>query len=66
MRPVGLRVTGCIPVNVPDHITIAGAMRCMVPDGRSFVRAVQDGATRSLDDDEMKEFMAELGKVSGR
>jgi hypothetical protein len=38
----------------------------MVPDGRSFVRAVQDGITRSLDDQEMKEFMAELGKVSGR
>jgi hypothetical protein len=41
-------------------------MRCLVPDGRSFVRAVEDGITRSLDDEEMKEFIAELGKISGR
>lgn len=56
----GLYSCGC------EHMTIADALRCMVPDGRSFVRAVQDGITRSLDDQEMKEFMAELGKVAGR
>lgn len=56
----GLYSCGCA------HATIAEAMRCMVPDGRSFVRAVEDGLTRSLDDVEMKEFMAELGKVSRR
>lgn len=47
-------------------MTIADAMRCMVPDGRSFVRAVEDGLTRSLDDHEMKEFIAELGRFSRR
>jgi hypothetical protein len=38
----------------------------MAPDGRSFVRAVEDGTTRSLDDVEMKEFMAELGRAQRR
>jgi hypothetical protein len=56
----GLYSCGC------GHRTIGAAMGCMVRDGRSFIRAVQDGTTRSLDEVEMKEFLAELGKVSGR
>lgn len=56
----GLYSCGC------GHPTIDAAMGCLVRDGRSFIRAVQDGVTRSLDDVEMKEFLAALGKVPGR
>jgi hypothetical protein len=56
----GLYSCGC------RHLSIADAMRCMVPDGRSFVRAVEDGITRSLSDEELREFLMELGKLSER
>lgn len=48
------------------HKSIRDAMRCLVPDGRSFIRAVEKGISRSLDDPEWKEFLTELGRVSGR
>ena len=56
----GLYSCGC------GHDTISGAMRCMVPDGRSFVRALQAGITRSLNDGELGEFLIELGKLAER
>jgi hypothetical protein len=56
----GLYSCGC------GHATIAEAIKCMAPDGRSFVRAVQEGISRSLNDCELGEFLVELGKVSER
>lgn len=35
-------------------------MSCLIPDGRSFIRAVENGTTRSLDDAELKEFLGAL------
>jgi hypothetical protein len=35
-------------------------MGCLIPDGRSFIRAVENGTTRSLDDAELREFLAVL------
>ncbi len=35
-------------------------MNCLIPDGRSFIRAVEKGTTRSLDDAELKEFLGAL------
>jgi hypothetical protein len=35
-------------------------MTCLIPDGRSFIRAVEKGTTRSLDDAELKEFLGAL------
>lgn len=49
----GLHSCGC------RHETIASAMGCVIPDGRTFIRAVQEGGlTRSLDDRELTEYMA--------
>ncbi|HST77421.1 MAG TPA: hypothetical protein VLN58_02920 [Verrucomicrobiae bacterium] len=50
----GLYSCGC------NHETIEAAMICLVPDGRSFIRAVENGITRSLDDAELKEFLGAL------
>ena len=50
----GLYSCGC------DHETIESAMSCLIPDGRSFIRAVENGTTRSLDDAELKEFLGAL------
>ena len=48
------------------HASIEEALRCMRRDGTSFVRAVENGVTRSLDDTEIGEYLMALGKVSGR
>lgn len=47
----GLYSCGC------RHESVTAAMRCVVPDGRTFIRAVQGRVTRSLDDHEFKEFL---------
>jgi hypothetical protein len=41
-----------------EHESVAAAMGCVIPDGRTFIRAVQGGVTRSLDDHELAEFRA--------
>ena len=49
-----------------EHRTIAEAVACMARDGKSFVRAVQGGTSRSLSDEEFPEFLSALGKSSER
>jgi hypothetical protein len=44
-----------------QHESIAQAMACMTTEG-SFLRAVDRGTERSLDEDEMRTFLIELGK----
>jgi hypothetical protein len=43
-----------------EHETIADAMKCLVPDGGSFVRAFESGLSRSLNEAEYQEFLAIL------
>ena len=43
-----------------DHETIGSAMACMTPDGRTFIRAWENGVFRSLNDEELDEFIVEL------
>jgi hypothetical protein len=42
-----------------DHETIAGAMSCLCPDGRMFIRAWDRGILRSLNDTELQVFIVE-------
>ncbi len=42
------------------HWSVADAMKCLVPDGRSFIRACECGAFRSLNDRELIEFLAAI------
>jgi hypothetical protein len=42
------------------HFTIAEALECLVPDGRSFIRARDHGMLRSLNEREMALFLALL------
>lgn len=51
----GLYWCGC------GHQTIAAAMECLIPDGRTFIRAWDKGVLRSLNDDELEIFIFELG-----
>ncbi len=43
-----------------EHRTIAESMNCLVPDGRSFIRAMDGGVSRSLKDGEVGEFLIAL------
>jgi hypothetical protein len=43
-----------------EHQTIAAAMACLIPDGRTFIRAWDNGVLRSLNDDELDIFLSEL------
>jgi len=55
----GLYCCACV------HETIKAAMRCLTPDGRTFMRAWDNGILRSLNDDELGVFILELqGRVS--
>lgn len=47
-----------------EHETIAGSMKCLVPDGGSFIRAFEAGVSRSLNEAEYKEFLAALSNIS--
>lgn len=49
-----------------NHQTVADAMSCLVPDGRSFLRARESGVLRSLNDREFLAFLAELQSVAGK
>ncbi|MGE5321775.1 MAG: hypothetical protein ACM3SW_02880, partial [Actinomycetota bacterium] len=51
----GVQCCGC------RHDSIAAAMGCFTPDGRTFIRAWENGVLRSLTDDELKIFTLELG-----
>jgi len=42
------------------HKTIADAMKCLVPDGGSFVRAFESALCRPLNEAEYQEFLAIL------
>ena len=42
------------------HQTVAEAMSCLVPDGGTFVRAYEDGVSRSLDSREFIDFLEAL------
>jgi hypothetical protein len=43
-----------------EHKTIAESMKCLVPDGGSFIRACEAGVSRSLNDGEVGEFLVAL------
>ncbi len=51
-----------------SHETVADAMRCLVPDGRSFIRACESGGagTRSLNEGEFAAFLAALSEMPWR
>ena len=46
-----------------EHESIADAMNCMVPDGRSFIRACEAGVFRSLYQGEFIDFLEALKKM---
>ena len=45
------------------HKTVADAMNCLVPDGGSFIRAIDCGASRSLYQREFVDFLEALKKM---
>jgi hypothetical protein len=49
----GVHSCGC------HHPTIAAALACLTPDGRTFIRAWNNGVLRSLSDDELRTFTRE-------
>jgi hypothetical protein len=49
-----------------EHGSVADAMRCLVPDGRSFLRARESGVLRSLNNREFIEFLAALHDMPWR
>jgi hypothetical protein len=40
-----------------EHVTIADAMKCLVPDGGMFIRAVEGDKSRSLTEAESVDFL---------
>ena len=49
----GVHSCGC------HHFSIAAALGCLTPDGRTFIRAWDNGVLRSLSDDELGAFIRE-------
>lgn len=49
-----------------EHESIADALKCLVPDGRSFIRACESGALRSLNEGEFVTFLAALREMPWR
>ena len=45
------------------HRTVAEAMNCIVPDGGSFIRAIDSGSSRSLYQGEFIVFLEALKKM---
>jgi hypothetical protein len=43
-----------------EHVTIADAMRCLIPDGGTFIRAMEGKTSRSLTEGECAEFLVAL------
>src|SRR5262249_55934639 len=57
----------CIHSCGHHHESIADAMRrCVVPDGRFFIRACESGVTRSLSEAEVAYFLVALGSMPWR
>jgi hypothetical protein len=48
------------------HESVADAMRCLVPDGRSFIRACESGVFRSLNEGEFACFLVALSDMPWR
>lgn len=46
-----------------EHESIADAMNCLVPDGRTFIRAREAEVFRSLDQGEFIDFLEALKKM---
>lgn len=46
-----------------EHVSIADAMNCLVPDGGSFIRACDAGTFRSLHQSEFIDFLEALKKM---
>ncbi|HVG90332.1 MAG TPA: hypothetical protein VNB54_02475 [Alphaproteobacteria bacterium] len=46
-----------------EHESIADAMNCLVPDGRTFIRAREAGVFRSLQQGEFIDFLEALKKM---
>lgn len=49
-----------------EHGSVADAMKCLVPDGRSFIRACESGAFRSLNETEFACFLVALSDMPWR
>jgi hypothetical protein len=49
-----------------EHRSVADATHCLVPDGRSFLRACESGTFRSLNDGEFIEFLDSFGEMPRR
>ncbi len=49
-----------------EHENVADAMKCLVPDGRSFIRACESGVFRSLNEREFVAFLAGLSSMPWR
>lgn len=45
-----------------EHESIAEALECLIPDGRTFLRVRDNGILRSLNDDEFHVFVLELSR----
>ena len=46
-----------------QHETVTDALKCLVPDGGSFIRALENGESRSLNESEYQEFVDALKTV---
>ena len=46
-----------------EHESVADAMNCLVPDGRTFIRAREAGVFRSLRQREVIDFLEVLKKM---
>ena len=46
-----------------NHGTVREAMECLIPDGRGFLRAHDNGVFRSLDNQELIDFLESLPEM---
>jgi hypothetical protein len=49
-----------------EHGSVVDAMQCLVPDGRSFIRACESGVFRSLNETETGVFLVALKQMPWR
>jgi hypothetical protein len=49
-----------------EHESVPDALKCIVPDGRSFIRACESGTYRSLNEAEFACLLASLREMSWR
>lgn len=51
-----------------QHLSLGDALECLVPDGKSFIRASDEGRLRSLNDTEFSAFLSAIagGIFKGR